>query len=409
MIKKYILGSATAASFLLLGCSSDSATTTSDTETTLSETTGYVVDSAVQNMDYDCIADGTENKTTGSDGAFTCQNMSRVRFRLGNLVLGEITALPQDGYVFPQDIVGVDRSDLENAEVTAMAQLLQSLDEDNNLDNGIQIPQNLEEQFEAETFSAADLDTYLEEANIAPEAVQTQTLARQHLRNSMQELDLIDNPKGGFDVNEYPVSILTPEVEETIAYMGNEERLAHDVYMNLYTYHLNNGEEIKQLVNIAQNGETQHIAIVQSLVHKYDLDGTTLVEDPVADSSVTQEEMPSGTYGIPAIQTLYDTLYAKGKLSKQDALEAGCMVEVTDVNDLDADIALAEAAGAADVVAAFNVLRDGSYSHYWAFDKGLKNMGITDGCCSLGADYCRPDYPQTDKGGNDQGSGRGKH
>jgi len=83
------------------------------------------------------------------------------------------------------------------------------------------------------------------------------------------------------------------------------------------------------------------------------------------------------------------------------------MVEVTDVNDLNADIALAEAAGAEDVVAAFNNLRNGSYNHYWAFDAGLKNMGVADGCCSLGTDFCHPEYPQNENGGNGQKNGQG--
>lgn len=74
------------------------------------------------------------------------------------------------------------------------------------------------------------------------------------------------------------------------------------------------------------------------------------------------------------------------------------MVEVTDINDLLADIETARADGATDIVAAFEFLRDGSYSHYWAFDNGLKNMGVTDGCCSLGDAYCHPEYPNTPKG-----------
>ncbi len=128
MISKYLLGSAITASLLLMGCSSgstDTTTTTSTTDTTtLSTTTGYVVDSAVQNMDYDCVADNDMNKVTGTDGAFTCQNMSQVRFRIGEMVLGEINALPQDKYVFPQDILGTDRGNITDAKVTAMAQLL---------------------------------------------------------------------------------------------------------------------------------------------------------------------------------------------------------------------------------------------------------------------------------------------
>lgn len=393
MIRQYILGSTVAASMLLVGCSSSDSTTD-----TISSTTGYVVDSAVENLNYDCVADGTENHATGKDGAFTCQNMSQVRFRIGDLILGEIHALPADGYVFPQDIAGVNRSDVTNNAVTAMAQLLQSLDEDGNLDNGIQIPEGVQNAFENEAFNAEDLDTYMGQASVAPQRVRTRTRAQQHIRDTMQELNAtVDHV--AFDINNYPVSTnMSEELNTTVAYMGNEERLAYDVYMNLYTLHMNNGEEIKQMLNIAEKAESKHIDIVQSIVNRYNLDGATLVTNPVADSNVTLAEMPSGVYGIPALQTFYDTLYAKGQLSKQDALEVGCMIEVTDVNDLDADIELAIEDGAEDIVAAYNVLRDGSYNHYWAFDKGLKNMGVTDGCCSLGADYCRPEYPQNENG-----------
>ncbi len=108
--------------------------------------------------------------------------------------------------------------------------------------------------------------------------------------------------------------------------------------------------------------------------------------------------MKAGVYDIKAIQDLYDQLYAKGIKSKQDALEVGCIVEVTDVNDLDIRIDTAKNAGAEDIEIVLEYLRDGSYNHYWAFDKGLKNLGITDGCCSLGTidgvDYCKRDYPK---------------
>ena len=201
------------------------------------------------------------------------------------------------------------------------------------------------------------------------------------------------------------MSTLTQEAKDTIAYMGNEERLAHDVYMNLYNYWISNGIEIKQLVNIAQNSETKHIEAVQGLVKKYNLtpDQLTNVINPVADMNTSVDQMPSGQYDVAEIQNLYDTLYAKGVNSAQDALEVGCMVEVTDINDLNNDITIAEASNADDVVEVFNFLRNGSYNHYWAFDKGLKNMGVTDGCCSLGSEWCHPEYPNT-QGGNGQGN-----
>ncbi len=105
------------------------------------------------------------------------------------------------------------------------------------------------------------------------------------------------------------------------------------------------------------------------------------------------EDMPAGQYSVSEIQTLYNELIAKGIQSKQDALEVGCMIEVVDINDLANDIAIAKDSNASDVVSAFEFLRDGSYKHYWAFDKGLKNMGIADGCCSFDNAYCHTEYP----------------
>ena len=44
----------------------------------------------------------------------------------------------------------------------------------------------------------------------------------------------------------------------------------------------------------------------------------------------------------------------------------------------------------------FNFLRDGSYNHYWAFDKGLKNKGVSTGCCTW-TELCHTEYPQNEK------------
>jgi hypothetical protein len=75
--------------------------------------------------------------------------------------------------------------------------------------------------------------------------------------------------------------------------------------------------------------------------------------------------------------------------------EVGCMVEVTDINDLNEDIEIAQ--GADDLVTTFEHLRSGSYTHYWAFDRALKTMGVADGCCILGDDFCKTaaEYPST--------------
>jgi len=395
MLKPIIFGSAFVAAMIVSGCSGV------ETATELSK--GYLVDSAVANVDYDCVADGEYNQTTDADGAFACRNTSRIRFRVGKLVLGEITAIPEDGYVLPQDLVG--SSDLNDPKVIAVAQLLQSLDEDGDVANGIQIPEEIKTRIEeSETFDPDQLETYLDTFQIPFLRHRTQVEAWEHLHQTV--LEIRGTTPGGnvmIDINSYPYATLTQELKDAIAYMGNEERLAHDVYLNLYAYHANSGIAVFQLQNISDS-EARHVETVQSIVRKYNLTETnlTVVTDPVASSSVTVDEMPAGEYGIPAIQSLYDALYAKGTVSQKDALEVGCMVEVTDINDLDEKIVLAQESNATDVEAAFTALRNASYNHYWAFDKGLKNIGVAEGCCALGTidgvNYCHSEYPQNSHG-----------
>jgi hypothetical protein len=208
------------------------------------------------------------------------------------------------------------------------------------------------------------------------------------------------------DVDAYPMSTLNNDTKYTIAYMWNEEKLAKDIYLALYNIYPN----AQQLYNIATNSETQHEAMVQDLVQKYDLNITNIIDYEQYYSEAELAALAPGEYALDAIQSLYNTLYEKGVQTEVDALQVGCMVEVTDVNDLNHDIEVAQASGATDVVAVFESLRKGSYNHYWSFDSALKNLGIADGCASLGAEYAKTpeEYPQTSGGGNGGGHGKGR-
>ena len=173
MITKKLLTSSVFAALVLVGCGGGGSS---------SATTGYFVDAAVANADYDCVADGSVSKTTGADGSFTCSNMSHVRFRVGHLVLGEIHALHADKHVFPQDLVGVARdTGVNDARVVAMAQLLQSIDSDGNPSNGITIAQGTKTAVaETETaFNPSQLPVYLNSASVAYRPSREQ--AKQHL------------------------------------------------------------------------------------------------------------------------------------------------------------------------------------------------------------------------------------
>jgi len=195
-----------------------------------------------------------------------------------------------------------------------------------------------------------------------------------------------------------PMSTLTQDVKDAITFMYSEEGLAHDVYLNVYVHQVENQLTlVKELQNIATKSEVKHIDAVNQLTQKYDLNITKYPDTDHPYSTDDLARYGSGEFPVEPIQELYNILYDKGIQSKKDALEVGCMVEVVDVDDLIEHIHEAEASNATDVVDVFNFLLEGSYKHFWAFDEGLKNIGITEGCCSV-PDYgdhtmCHPEYP----------------
>ena len=197
-------------------------------------------------------------------------------------------------------------------------------------------------------------------------------------------------------------STLTQELKDSITYMYNEEKLAKDIYLNVYKM-----QPLQQLYNIATKSETKHEDAVNDLAIKYDLNITLHPDTQKPYDKKSLDSYGSGEYPVVAIQELYDMLYDKGIQSQKDALEVGCLVEVTDIDDLDKYMEQANTSKADDVYAVFDFLREGSYKHYWAFDKGLKNKGVADGCCSLGKEYCHPEYPQSEGGHGQEESGNG--
>ncbi len=415
-----IIFSSLIASVLIAGCGSSSSTSTSN------ENTGTFVDSPVINAHYK-TSSGIEGETD-NQGRFKYKRGDKVTFSLGNLILGEATPA-NDGLITPKNLAD------DNQTVVLMLQLLQSLDSDGNVSNGITIDENAVSLSEVKHISDLNESELIE---LAPNHVDkdrdghldiSANEAITHMNKSVfewkskhsQYKNGTENSNGedGFNLDDYlPSTNLTQELKNSLSHMGNEERLAYDVYTNLYNYHKeNNAIEIKQLTNIATRSESKHISIVQSLVHRYDLnasDFTNIDANIVNENDMSSSNMPSGVYDIPAIQNLYDALYNKGIASQKDALEVGCMVEVTDIDDLDEYIRQTDEINATDIKAAFEALRHGSYNHYWAFDKGLKNIGVSEGCCSLGTidgvNYCHPEYPKNENEysqGNKKGQGNG--
>ncbi len=202
----------------------------------------------------------------------------------------------------------------------------------------------------------------------------------------------IENCNSTNNINDVNITIseLTNEQKYSLAYMWHEEKLAKDIYLAL-----NEITPHQTLYNIAVRSEVEHEQAVETLVEKYDINITNLQDYKINYSKEELEALAPGQYAIPQIQELYNLLYDKGSKSLQDALEVGCMVEVTDIEDLNKYIEIAK--NREDLTTTFIFLRNGSYNHYWAFNQALKNLGISEGCCSLGEKYCKTtdEYPSS--------------
>lgn len=138
MTKKIGLMALGLSMILLSGCGGSGGSTVSgDTgagDTGAGDTatvTGQFIDTYVEGLSYTCSSGATG--VTNSDGEYTCNEGDTVEFSLGEYILGSATA--SSGVISPEILYP------SNPEAALdVAQLLQTLDDDNDLSNGITVP-----------------------------------------------------------------------------------------------------------------------------------------------------------------------------------------------------------------------------------------------------------------------------
>lgn len=113
----------------------------------------------------------------------------------------------------------------------------------------------------------------------------------------------------------YNTLAISESEKQSLIYVREEEKLAHDVYVTLY-----NNSNLPIFQNIS-NSENTHTQAVKNLLDLYN------IPDP-ADSSL-------GVFTNQDIQKLYNDLVAKGSLSTLDALYVGITIEDLDIHDLE--------------------------------------------------------------------------
>ena len=146
---------------------------------------------------------------------------------------------------------------------------------------------------------------------------------------------------------------VTDDCYNTLVYMREEEKLAHDVYVNMYQ--LWNASVFD---NISKS-ETVHTNAIKGLLDLYGIDDPTL---------------PGlGEFSNPELQSLYDTLIANGSSSLLDALMVGATIEEVDIIDLDEAM---ESCDVDTIDVVYSRLRNGSTHHLKAFVGWLAKMGV---------------------------------
>lgn len=136
---------------------------------------------------------------------------------------------------------------------------------------------------------------------------------------------------------------------EMLSHMMEEEKLAYDVYVTLYTMY-----ETPIFNNISKSEQT-HMDAVKALFEKYAIENT---------ASTT-----FGVFNHPDFQALYDALIASGSQSLTEALKVGATIEDVDIYDLDDYISKTENA---DIISVFEFLNCGSFNHLRGFINQLE-------------------------------------
>ncbi|NPA28064.1 MAG: hypothetical protein GXN91_03335 [Epsilonproteobacteria bacterium] len=152
--------------------------------------TAQVIDSPVEGLEYQCAG---LVKYTDSNGIAICEHMP-MGFKVGEIIFGLVKKVPADGIIVPQDMVGVSRDNLEDENVKKIVVILQSLDEDQNPENGIKITPEVREKLDIfidiKTTSLEDIKELIE-AQLGEAIFKDEEEAIEHLKKSMKKYNIL--------------------------------------------------------------------------------------------------------------------------------------------------------------------------------------------------------------------------
>jgi hypothetical protein len=155
-------------------------------------------------------------------------------------------------------------------------------------------------------------------------------------------------------LNVIPLGDLSNAEAQSIIFMREEEKLARDVYTELYKSYLDS-----IFINIAASEQT-HTDAVSSLIIRYKLN------DPMAVDV-------DGEFENSELQIIYDSLIASGAISLLEGLYVGARVEELDIYDIERLTKII--VDNSDIVLIYNNLLKGSRNHLRSFNKQITLIG----------------------------------
>lgn len=157
-----------------------------------------------------------------------------------------------------------------------------------------------------------------------------------------------------------------------LVFMREEEKLARDVYEELYQYYKIRGTELIVLANIAVS-EQRHMDAMMDLLDKYQLsDPAAGLEHGEFDNDVLSLLYDNLVSDSNANRTILNEPLSGGKVSPEAALYVGAWIEERDMIDI---LHAIENTTRADIVGVYTSLLCGSRAHLRAF---VKHLGADD-------------------------------
>ncbi|QEP43975.1 DUF2202 domain-containing protein [Ectothiorhodospiraceae bacterium BW-2] len=185
-------------------------------------------------------------------------------------------------------------------------------------------------------------------------------LSKEEDQSISESLTRINNPFLNAEVTFQPVAAtaattaaLSQQELSDLRYMREEEKLARDVYQQLYQRW---GLSIFAAISRSEQIHTDRVLM---LLQRYQ------IPDPAAN-------LAPGQFQNRHLATLYRDLIQRGEQSTLEALRVGALIEEVDIDDLDK--AMANSAHQ-DITQVYHNIQQGSYRHLQGFVHSIEQFG----------------------------------